>query len=101
MVPAGRHDEPEAQLSCRGAAGGQKVRQDRRAGAAPLAAADRLLAVPGSADEGHIRENLDIFDFTLDADDLATLAKANSNKRVFDVPLSAQTDMIMGFKFND
>lgn len=58
-------------------------------------------AVPGSADEGHIRENLDIFDFTLDADDLATLAKANSNKRVFDVPLSAQVDMIMGFKFND
>ena len=33
--------------------------------------------------------------------DLAALAKANSGKRVFDVPLSAQTDMIMGFKFND
>ena len=58
-------------------------------------------AVPGSSNEGHIRENLDIFDFTLDANDLATLAKANSNKRVFDVPLSAQTDMIMGFKFDD
>lgn len=58
-------------------------------------------AVPGSSNEEHIAENLDIFDFTLDADDLAALARANSGKRVFDVPLSAQTDMIMGFKFND
>ena len=58
-------------------------------------------AVPGSANEAHIAENLDIFDFTLDEADLAALAKANSGKRVFDVPLSAQTDMIMGFKFND
>ena len=58
-------------------------------------------AVPGSANPEHIAENLDIFDFTLDAEDLAALAKAGSGKRVFDVPLSAQTDMIMGFKFND
>ena len=58
-------------------------------------------AVPGSANPEHIAENLNIFDFALDAEDLATLANANSNKRVFDVPLSAQTDMIMGFKFND
>ena len=46
-------------------------------------------------------ENLDIFDFTLDEEDLAALAKATSGKRVFDVALSAQVDMIMGFKFND
>ena len=58
-------------------------------------------AVPGSANEAHIAENLGIFDFTLDADDLAALAGAGSGKRVFDVPLSAQVDMIMGFKFND
>ena len=58
-------------------------------------------AIPGSADPEHIAENLDIFDFTLDADDLAALARANSRQRVFDVPLSAQVDMIMGFKFKD
>ena len=46
-------------------------------------------------------ENLDICDVTLDEEDLAALAKATSGKRVFDVALSAQVDMIMGFKFND
>ena len=58
-------------------------------------------AVPGSANEEHIADNLDIFDFTLDEEDLAALAKATSGKRVFAVALSAQVDMIMGFKFND
>ncbi len=58
-------------------------------------------AVPGSADEAHIRENLEIFDFTLDEGDLAALAKAGSGQRVFNVALKDQVDMIMNFKFED
>ena len=56
---------------------------------------------PGSANEAQSPRTSVIFDFTLDADDLAALAGAGSGKRVFDVPLNAQVDMIMGFKFND
>lgn len=60
-----------------------------------------FVAIPGSMDASHIAENLEIFDFTLDEEDLATLAEANNGKRVFDMPLSAQEDMVMNFKFND
>ncbi len=57
-------------------------------------------AVPGSHDPEHMAENFDIFDFTLDDSDLAEMAKVNG-ARIFNVPLNAQVDMIMGFKFND
>ena len=102
LVPAGRHREPKAQLSLPEV---QQVAEKHGKTCAQVLLRWQLQTgcrgCPRQRKRAHIAENLDIFDFTLDEADLAALAKANSGKRVFDVPLSAQTDMIMGFKFND
>lgn len=49
-----------------------------------------VVAIPKSVTPSRIKENLDIYDFTLDADDVAYLDSCNRNERV--VPLTTYAD---------
>ena len=41
------------------------------------------VVIPGSKNPDHIRDNFDIFDFTLTDEDMAEIAKVNKNKRYY------------------
>ena len=41
------------------------------------------IAIPGSADENEIAENIEIFDFELSADEMAKIAELNGKMRFF------------------
>ena len=41
------------------------------------------IVIPGSKNPAHIRDNFDIFDFTLTDEDMAAIAKVNSGVRYY------------------
>lgn len=51
-----------------------------------------FLAVPGSSNPEHIRENINIFDFSLDEDEMAQINALNREDRVFKVGLEEKQE---------
>ena len=51
------------------------------------------VVIPGSKNPAHIRDNFDIFDFTLTEEDMAEIAKVNKNKRYY----TATPEMIAAY----
>ena len=41
----------------------------------------RNIVIPGSKNVDHIKDNIDVFDFTLSQDDMNQIAKLNSGER--------------------
>ena len=57
------------------------------------------VVIPGSKNPDHIRDNFDIFDFTLTDEDMAEIAKVNKNKRYYTATpemLAAYANMELG-----
>lgn len=50
------------------------------------------MAVPGSSNPEHIRENINIFDFSLDEDEMAQINALNREDRVFKVGLEEKQE---------
>ncbi len=44
------------------------------------------ITIPGSRNESHIKSNIDIFDFSLEPDEMAEIAKLDKNKRFLPIP---------------
>lgn len=42
-----------------------------------------FIVIPGSKNPAHIRDNFDIFDFELTADEIAQIAKLDTDKRYY------------------
>lgn len=51
------------------------------------------VVIPGSKNVDHIRDNINIFDFTLTDDELAAIAKVNQNKRYY----TASEEALQGY----
>ena len=49
-----------------------------------------FLTIPGSKNPDHIRDNADIFDFTLTADEMAEIAKLDGTKRYYQADLATE-----------
>lgn len=56
------------------------------------------IVIPGSKNEQHILDNIDIFDFELTAEDMAEIAKLDRNKRYFKTPEFLKKIMIASMK---
>ncbi len=51
------------------------------------------IVIPGSKSEAHIKDNLNIFDFTLTDDEMADIAKTDKNVRYY----TATKQMLQGY----
>ena len=49
-----------------------------------------FLTIPGSKNPDHIRDNADIFDFTLSADEMAEIAKLDGTKKYYQADLATE-----------
>lgn len=74
-----RHDRTAAQVALR-----WLVRQEG------------VVAIPKSSGRDHLRQNLDVFDFELDADDLAAIDSLPGDERRIDPPWSPDWDFTAG-----
>jgi len=45
---------------------------------------DKVMAIPKSSDQEHMKDNLDVFDFELDNDDIETISNFEKEKRLID-----------------
>lgn len=60
------------------------------------------VVIPGSKNVDHIRDNINIFDFTLTDDELAEIAKVDQNKRYYEATEEAlQGYLAFAPNFND
>ena len=50
-----------------------------------------FIVIPGSTNPAHIKDNADIFDFELTADEMAEIAKIDQNKRYY-IPNDAREE---------
>ena len=55
-----------------------------------------FIVIPGSKNVDHIRDNIDIYDFELDEDDMKEMAKLNKDQRRYD-PSDDKLDMYQGW----
>ncbi|MPZ87715.1 MAG: aldo/keto reductase [Nitriliruptorales bacterium] len=53
---------------------------------------DRVAAIPGTSDPGHLRENVDVFDFELSPDDAAAISSLARGARVVNPPHAPDWD---------
>jgi len=54
--------------------------------------------IPGSKNPAHIRENINIFDFALSAEEMTTMRSLNKDKRFFNMTLE-QLDRMASRRF--
>ena len=48
--------------------------------------------IPGTSNPDYIKENIDVFDFSLNKKEMKQIEKLNTEKRIFDVPFEQQKD---------
>ena len=48
--------------------------------------------IPGASNPDYIKENIDVFDFSLNKKEMKQIEKLNTEKRIFDVPFEQQKD---------
>ena len=48
--------------------------------------------IPGTSNPDYIKENIDVFDFSLNKKEMKQVEKLNTEKRIFDVPFEQQKE---------
>ena len=60
-----------------------------------------LSIIPGASNPDYIRENINIFDFSLSDEEMVQMRQLNKEKRFFNATLEQVEQMVWGAKFND
>jgi diketogulonate reductase-like aldo/keto reductase len=60
-----------------------------------------LSIIPGASNPDYIRENINIFDFSLSDEEMLQMRQLNKEKRFFNATLEQVEQMVWGAKFND
>jgi len=60
-----------------------------------------LSIIPGASNPDYIRENINIFDFSLSDEEMVQMRQLNKEKRFFNATLEQVEQMVWGTKFND
>lgn len=60
-----------------------------------------FIAIPGSSNPDHIKENKEIFDFVLTDDEMKTIENIDKKTRIFNIPLKEQIKYINQFNPED